>query len=335
MPRSQILSGACKHLDRAQQRGRLDRRRAERDKQETLPPVAKLTAWIVDHIDTRRVEPVETLNVRQYLSDTSDVALEPAERLRRLAMFLEDELVGMSEQPRAWLAVDRIYEAALRIAPSNAAVHDSRAISALSFAELCGGLIQGARRKSAVRRSIMRVAYFSAHEAIRLSAADPDAQYLMGYLLYMDPDHSPGEAIGWFEGALELAPTHGWSRLYRAHCLHDLERWHEAAEAYDAVDPAFLVGHRAWRLEHMLEQRAWCRLKAGDIDAAQAEFDALLARWERNPHLVRDAWGVDIAEAAKGPLKDGLLTRLRALVAREKAKDELSPWPFASLLDSE
>ncbi len=95
---------------------------------------------------------------------------------------------------------------------------------------------------------------------------------------------------------------------------HDLERWREAAVAYDAVEPAFLVGPRAWRYEHLLEQRADCWLRSGDIARAQSEFEALLDRWEKSPELAAMAWGCHVAEAARGELLGAsLLNRANAL----------------------
>jgi hypothetical protein len=138
-------------------------------------------------------------------------------------------------------------------------------------------------------------------------------------LLYPAKRHTvpPHGALAWYERALFVDPSHGWASLYRAHCLHDLERWAEAADTYSAVDPSFLVGPRAGRYEHLLESRAFCRWRAGETGRAQAEFEELLDRWERNPHLANDAWGHYLAEAATGPLRPLLYERTWVLFRRE------------------
>ena len=150
---------------------------------------------------------------------------------------------------------------------------------------------------------MLTVAFDAATRALG-DGGGPRAHTLLGELCYVDPDHGPAEALPWFDRALAAAPDDGWARLYRAHCLHDLGRFREAAAAYDAVTPAIFTGEDAWRHEHLLEQRACCWLKAGEIERAHAEIVALLERWERNPHLAREAWGLDLAEAVRGPLGD-------------------------------
>src|SRR5262249_55967768 len=159
----------------------------------------------------------------------------PEERLRRLGIRLESRLSWREEQPRAWLALDRLYAAALQLNPRDAFVHLSRAISTKEHAEglLHSGVTRDAWTDSSLRR-MMRVAYEAASAAMDLMPADVDVLYTMGDLCYVDPDRGPGEALPWYESALEQDPSAGWALLYRAHCLQDLGRWREAADAYDA-----------------------------------------------------------------------------------------------------
>jgi hypothetical protein len=66
---------------------------------------------------------------------TAGIDLPPEERLRRVAIFIEDRLSWRDEQPRAWLAHDRIYAAALRLNAHDPWLHSSRAVSARAHAD--------------------------------------------------------------------------------------------------------------------------------------------------------------------------------------------------------
>lgn len=96
---------------------------------------------------------------------------------------------------------------------------------------------------------------------------------------------STEDALGELERAIELDGSHGFARLYRAHCLHDLERFEEAAAAYDDVPHGAFRGPTSWRMDLLVEQRAHCRGMAGDLDGARADFERVLTRYEREPHL--------------------------------------------------
>ncbi len=313
MPRTRVLTGATKQLDRARQRGKLDRRRAERSGEHALQDLrAAFDAWLDTHLSGPDAADVERIDLRAFLATAAEVTrLAPVEVLRRLAIHLESEL-GTGEQVlRSWLAVDRVYRTALRIEPRNADVHDSRGITAQTFAASCKDL-DGAWSDARAGRRMLGVAQGAAAMVLELLPDDPCSAYRLGNLSYEDPDRSIPDALTWFERALALDPRHGWSRLFRAHCLQDLGRWAEAAASYDGLDPAFFVEERAWRYEVVLEARAYCRLEAGDAEAAEAAFDALLTRWESNPQLAEAAWGRYVGRAAAGPLPS-LLPRWQAL----------------------
>jgi tetratricopeptide (TPR) repeat protein len=125
-------------------------------------------------------------------------------------------------------------------------------------------------------------------ELLHASALAPqDAQiaYCLGHALYMDRALSIEEALTWFDCALPISSTHPWARLYRAHCLHDLERWQEAAQAYAQVPRQPFMGPASWRMHLAAEQQAWCALRAGDIAGARQQFEMILARYEKEPGL--------------------------------------------------
>lgn len=92
----------------------------------------------------------------------------------------------------------------------------------------------------------------------------------------------------------------------------------KAYEAYNQVDASFFVNGWEWRYELMLEQRAYCLLQSGQIEAAATHFKRLIARWSTDSSVAQDLMGTYITEAATGVLKEHLLENLSALVEREK-----------------
>ncbi|MCP4104735.1 MAG: hypothetical protein GY749_04230 [Desulfobacteraceae bacterium] len=64
----------------------------------------------------------------------------------------------------------------------------------------------------------------------------------------------------------------------------------------------------------------FCHLKAGNTLRAEKEFDDLLTRWENNPHLAKELWGVQLAEAAKGELSQGICECAVKLFKREESE---------------
>lgn len=316
MPRSAILTGRFQQRDRAQLRGRLDRHGAPR----STDVNAALDAWLDANVRLRD-EPsaIESLDLTSFLRRTATIDIAPDERLRRLAIHIESDLAVREEQLRAWLTHDRIYRAALDLNPRAVWVQLSRAISAREHSEaLPLRRNTEAWKESPLRRRMMRTARDALREALAVEPDSAEALCLMGQHCYFDPDEGLVEAVRWYEGALEREPGMGWALLYRAHCLHDLERWKEAAEAYDAVPPNSLTGPKAWRYEHLLEQRAYCLWRAGEVERATRALKALLTRWERSPQCASEAWGWLLAEAARGSLHDALFARACALYAREE-----------------
>ncbi len=258
--------------------------------------------------DLGDVEALERLDLRGFLQRTGDLPIEPSERLRRLAIELE--WIGMreGEQPRAWLALDRIYAAAHRLDPNAWLVLHSRGISATECATL-------GDPPAAARRRILDAGARAFHDARALVPDEHDVAYSMGQLLYRDPDASCEDALRWFRRALEgnETPDRAWAQLYVAHCLHDLERYEEAMVAYARVDAHAFDGPRQWRYALLLEQHAECRLLAGDIAGAEAEFLRLVERYESLPVLEDALLSRHMVEPMRGPLRDRLGDRVAAL----------------------
>lgn len=214
MPRSPILSGLRDQRNRAKLRGKIDRRHSCK----SVSPEEELIAWLKQNSSIEDVSEVERLNLSKFLRNTGDIDLSPQERLRQLAIFLEPEL-SCRTQPRAWLALDRIYKQAIRLAPRDTCVHHSRALSAQECAD---GSWQKDKAKDI--KPIIDTAWCSAYKALSLSPKDARNLYLLGSLSYYHSTHPVEEALEYFDDALEADETHQWALLYRAHCLQDLER---------------------------------------------------------------------------------------------------------------
>jgi hypothetical protein len=222
---------------------------------------------------------LEQLDLTDYVRSTAAFSdLPPAERLRLLAVAAESE-ASAATQPRGWLALERVYRAAIELEPSNRVLLASRVISAVA----CASSVEPG--ESATRILDAAVAY--ARQGVADWPDDAEIRDILGYASYHHPRHSAAEALSVFDEALLLDPKLQHPRLYRAHCLHDMSSWSEAAVAYAAVDPTYFVEHRAWRYDLLREQRAWCLLKSGDAVSALDETRRLLDRYERDPRLVR------------------------------------------------
>jgi tetratricopeptide (TPR) repeat protein len=103
-----------------------------------------------------------------------------------------------------------------------------------------------------------------------------------------------------------LESPHVYALLYRAHCLHDQERWTEAVEAYRAVPLETFKGPKAWLVEIVQEAQAYCLLQAGDRASAISELTRLLERLEKEPKRAEMLNLTYLTEACRGPLREEL-----------------------------
>lgn len=306
MRRSPVLAGLTSQRDRAQLRGKLDRR----ERQDAPSTKDQLVAWLKATVSIQDVSEAETLDLTDFLRNSGKFELSPEERLRQLAIFLEPDL--LIPQPRGWLALDRIYQQALRYAPNSVSVHHSRALSGKYCAECLSP-----NGDATTYRRIMESAWYAANTAYQIESTDADVLYLLGSLSYIDSTRTVNESLTFFDEAIGNDSNHQWALLYRAHCLQDLERWADAAAAYDLVNPSYFVGPWVWRYELLLEQTAYCLLRSGGKEAALAQFKRLLNRWNANPELANGLMGIYITDAASGELRGHLWDDLSALVRRE------------------
>ena len=266
---------------------------------------SRLIAWIESELDARAEAELERLDLRAFLQASAGFDVPPEERLRRLAIALERR-VCFDRAMRDWAALDRVYAHALQLRPEEPSLHASRSISASRLAEDAGD-------PGDVER-LVRMSGESLQRALALDPDDAELRYLDGYHRYLHRVGSTEDALAALDRALELDGAHGFARLYRAHCLHDLGRFEEAVAAYDEVPRDAFEGPTRWRMDLLVEQRAQCRARAGDLDGARAELEAALARYEREPHLAADTTPRYRRWAAE--TFPGLAERVDALEAR-------------------
>ena len=234
--------------------------------------------------------------------------MPPEERLRCLAILLERKVPGV--HPRD---LDRIYAAALQLAPRAAAVWHSRGIAAC----LAGDMEDDAQ--AATRAALPALRWL--HTALELDALDPNILCHIGQWHY-DYGESLDEAASWFERALALEPRHHTALLYRAHCLHDAERWHEAIAAYQALPLDSFKRSAAWLVDVILEAQSYCQLRAGDAVAALDGFRRLLDRLEKEPMRALPMKLQYLREASQGPLRLELGERYTAFIRLERGRTD-------------
>lgn len=316
MRRSTILDGKQQQRSRAKLRGRLDRGGFSKEGE---PPVTteQLNEYLgKEYPDGLSVAEIEQLDLKGFLTNTAEIAQTSALRLRQLAIHIESSAYS-SQQLRGWLALRRIYDLADRSAESKDErweVVRSKAISAHCLVPSAHD--DDGPKQIAARKRVLNDAYKA---ALRLKDLGPDysgSYSLLGQIRFDDPDGDLEEALRDTDRALSIRSDNDWALWHRASILRNLRRWKEAVEAYNTLDPAFFTGHRAARYEWGLESRAYCRLCSGDRDGAVEEFEALLGRYEKNPHLAKEADWCDIVSAATGRLRPELGRRAKALVAR-------------------
>lgn len=302
MPRSKVRTGAFDARDRATKRRRRRRR----------PPAAveeHSLEWLEPVVRGLKIEDAERIDLRGFLRDTAEVELPAQRRLAELGFSLMSELPGLPVR-RAWAAVSRVYEEALRIEASDALVYCLQGLAAIERAIV---------EQEEERRWLLDMGLQVIRQGLTIDAEDAELHYLLGYALYDDGAKQAERALASFEAALLWDSGHRWALLHKAYCLQDLERWERAAEAYEQVPRERFQGLISWRMDLLIEQRAWCLLKSGRQRDAREDFERLLTRYEREPRLAE--WmTLQYFESALAWFPD-LEPRLRRLEAVRGALD--------------
>ena len=233
---------------------------------------ARIEAWL-DRDDRR--ERLHALDLRAFVQSCPHEGLGPGARLRRLAVYLDERGNTWRETPlQEWEIFARIYDEAERFEPESPDIFHARALTAM---RLGWWRKQGERG----RARLLQEARAAASRGLALADRDAELHFLLGYIAYMEYPSATLEALDSCARALELRPEHGLARLYRAHCLHDLERWLKAAEAYAGLEAPQVERPQRWRVELAREQRAFCLWRAGESRRARELFEARLDCRER------------------------------------------------------
>lgn len=315
MTRKAVLRGTPVPKSRAKLRGRLDRDRAQRERS-NAPGSDALSSWLSDWLSTRsQLSELRALDLTAVVRESANLGPHAAERLRRLAVCIDEErLVDARTGLDGWQVFARIYEAAKRLDPNDPQIRNSEAISALELYEASEDTDAGAPK-------LLRIALWAADEACRLAPQDPSLHYTRGRVFYESRPPQLEDALNAFEKAVGIAPGLPWANLYRAHCLHDMERWEEAAVAYASVNAASLGSGSQWRLELLIEQRSYCLLKSGRPKRALEGFIEVLRR--REAAIERGEDGLSavlfippylLVEASRTALRSELFERVEKLL---------------------
>ena len=261
-------SGGPLAASRSKRRGPRDQREVGED--EAFDFDAVIEAWL-DQDDRR--EHLHALDLRAFVRECGHPKLGPGQRLRKLAVYLDTKVnTHRRSALQEWELFARIYDEAERLAPEDSWVLHSRAITAVDL----GWWRSDTGPEAEARARLLADALASVARGLALDPEDPELHYLSGYVRYMHGAEQLEAALAGCERALTLKPNHPMATLYRAHCLHDLERWAEAVEAYAVVQGRTFRRNSAWRRELAREQRAFCLWRSGAIAEALAEFESLL-----------------------------------------------------------
>lgn len=261
----------------------------------------------------------EDLDLDAWLAMSAHVPLPPAERLRRLGAFLDDDADPPCPfEPFAQHQLhERIYGLALQLDPASARVWASRSFSAARAVDIVRWMAGDEEADEAAA-----IAVRSAREAVRLGPELDFAWYCLGRALY-GTDGSLEEAREAFVRAVQLDPGDGWNRVYLAHCDHDLERWEEAVAGYEAAI-GLISDLQPWRRRLYQQQRSWCLLRSGRREEALQGFVEVLGEVEA---VGEDAWELGMEEldllfkVSQGALREELYDRVEPLRVAIEGED--------------
>jgi tetratricopeptide (TPR) repeat protein len=257
---------------------------------------------LTQFIQRRGIADSGSPNLDLYLSETHWLSLPAVERLRVLAHVMEQKV--QARPPEEQFATLRpVFVRALTESP-----HDPWLWHA--WGERAAALAVRVEARGP-RRWMWREAQQSFERAMRLAPGHADLAFAYAKSLYDDAELGARLALEWFEQVLAFSPTHRSARLFLGHCLQQLGRWEEAAEAYETLLRDSGVGLT------MLSVRAnWahCLQQLGRGQQADAAYSEILALLDQLPP--------ERCEEALTSLEDGaafppqLVERWEGMVAR-------------------
>ncbi|MEL6181565.1 MAG: hypothetical protein AAFS10_21585, partial [Myxococcota bacterium] len=125
-------SGQRIHTSRAKTRSRQDHTSSTPELHTT--PRHTLRQWLTTQIQEPTPSEAHALSLTHYLRQTQPINLPPEERLRQLAIHLEEAL-SWTDDPQTADALSRVYTYAQRMAPNNTYLLHSHAVSLQAYAE--------------------------------------------------------------------------------------------------------------------------------------------------------------------------------------------------------
>ena len=257
-----------------------------------------------------RIEPSQSISFKTFLKSAANFDMAPDEKLRILAIHWEDDCMSM-DQPRGWNILKRVYQEALKYDSTWGTHYHSMSLSARA----CAGWLNNSDPQ---REIIFKEARSICREGLAIVPDNATLHLSIGRCEY---DMGNSEvALVHFQDAIGIEPKLMWAILYRAHCLHDLERWADAAEAYEAVDLSYFDRHLQWRADLLRDQLAECYLMSGQREKAMSGFLAVLRHYESNERTLQTP--DYLIRAAKGGLRNEIAERTTALLKKEQFFDE-------------
>jgi len=297
MKRTSVKRGKFDQRNRATQRRR--QRQALVCRKE---PDAEFVLWLKESGIAESA--IHRINITDFLRCTQHFDLVPEERLRQLAIHIENKACSLPGES-GWYSLKRIYDHALKLNKNDERIWFSMGIAACETAEC--------QKKPESRKNIYKAGEHAVLNAIDICPDRANAHYILGYLYYfLDRKQA---ALYEFEKALSCEnrdKIHSWSQLYKAHCLHDMHKWDDALKAYNQVDLSEFSGFNAWRIDVLHEQKAYCSYMTGRKEDARQMLINILDRYEAEPALAVDAMSSSLWELVE-LVSDKFLHRLKKI----------------------
>lgn len=277
---------------------------------------------------------VTAAKLETFLRKTQDIEVPAEERLRQLAIALEEQAFE-----KGWEGLRAIYEMAAQANPHDSYVFRSWGISAHDWAQ------DYRTSEFAERLNIALEAERSLTIALDLKADDSYAAYILGLVFYDHPARHEDfysykmKAIYWFRRAVEMDSDNAIAQLYVAHCYHDLasrgsiqQDWELAIEAYENVDQSLLEQDwPLWRALKCREQLAACYAWNGDEEEAIRRFSSFLDEIEA---LELDEHGMHVAVINLDELVDTLTRKLHNLDLIRRTRVQVKRYGFENFYKS-
>ncbi len=256
----------------------------QRSKERTLGLVTKATlptkvscelrTWL-DTSFSSMVAPTPRIDLRKYLQETALFELAVQERLRLLAVYLEEG----SQEPfdSLYPLLHPIYLQASAYAPDDGESHRSWTVCWLNLMPL--------EEDCPARQKTLSVLRQRLGQALALKPGNSRLLEAQGLLLYYLGDTK--EAVDHLERCLSIDSSNNSARWHHAFCLHEQARYSQALITYRRVDPSQLPNE--WHRSELQERVAHCLLMSGRKSEALNKLETILSRYESEPHLAEEA----------------------------------------------